>query len=159
MMNSGACAAKTLLMAEETRSDANAADGALVGASTQVLGDATVESLASPEAKMAPWWTTFKRALTGAVTGAMAAKMSGGGKDDADEAVKSNAPDVQGALNSEAPYQGHKRDKSKKKHSKQKSDGFRPPGWDKGKKTGWGDSDVPPGLSKNDDGAGKHSKD
>jgi len=25
---------------------------------------------------------------------------------------------------------------------------YRPPGWDKGRKTGWGDSSVPPGLSK-----------
>ena len=24
--------------------------------------------------------------------------------------------------------------------------GWRPPGWDRGKKTGWGDGDVPPGL-------------
>ena len=24
----------------------------------------------------------------------------------------------------------------------------RPPGWDKGKKEGWGDADIPPGLSK-----------
>jgi len=27
----------------------------------------------------------------------------------------------------------------------------RPPGWSHGKKTGWGDSDMPPGLSKNKD--------
>lgn len=25
---------------------------------------------------------------------------------------------------------------------------WRPPGWDKGKKTGWGDGDMPPGLSR-----------
>lgn len=28
------------------------------------------------------------------------------------------------------------------------ADGNRPPGWDKGKKTGWGDCDVPPGQAK-----------
>lgn len=31
---------------------------------------------------------------------------------------------------------------------------FRPPGWDKGKKVGWGGSDIPPGLEKKAGGVG-----
>ena len=29
----------------------------------------------------------------------------------------------------------------------------RPPGWDKGNKTGWGDGDMPPGLSRKGEGS------
>ena len=41
------------------------------------------------------------------------------------------------------------KDKNKNKgKGNSASDSGRPPGWDKGKKTGWGDCDVPPGQAK-----------
>jgi hypothetical protein len=48
---------------------------------------------------------------------------------------------------------GHGHGKNKNKDKDHHTSGTagpsnRPPGWDKGKKTGWGDCDLPPGLAK-----------
>jgi hypothetical protein len=48
-------------------------------------------------------------------------------------------------------YKGHDRDHDRDDHAK-----ARPAGWDKGKKTGWGNCDVPPGQAK-PAGCGTHS--
>ena len=45
----------------------------------------------------------------------------------------------------------HKKDWRKRDHDREHgrvADKGRPPGWDKGKKTGWGNCDVPPGQAK-----------
>lgn len=53
---------------------------------------------------------------------------------------------------------GGNKDKNKDKgHSA--NDSGRPPGWDKGKKTGWGDCDVPPGQAKKQGCNGYSAKD
>ena len=49
-------------------------------------------------------------------------------------------------------HQGRDRKHPAKKnfHEKKKKDKKRPHGWDMGKKTGWGDKDIPPGLAGKD---------
>lgn len=152
--------------ADEEKADLG--QGALVGAGTQVMGDAAAESLVSPQVRQSPWWTTLKRAFTGAATGAVAAKTSGA--QDAKAASGSAASKIEDAIaaatgaatttaatgSPDAVDDGkdkaheHKNKKmkhaGKKKHGKKNSEGHRPPGWDKGRKTGWGEGDVPPGL-------------
>lgn len=77
----------------------------------------------------------LKDALVGAVTGAAAVE---GTKD------TSKAPEVE-EKKEEGPASEAKEKKSKDHKSKE---GHRPPGWDKGKKTGWQGADVPPGQQK-----------
>lgn len=92
-----------------------------------------------------PAQTVLKRALVGAVTGATATSMS-------NKPATNFQPDNP-AKETPAAFAAAKDDASGrhgKKHKKNKK-GHRPPGWDKGKKTGWGDSDVPPGLAKKND--------
>ena len=72
----------------------------------------------------------LRDALVGAVTGAVAAEAT---KDEAVTAVAAQeGKQVTDTTNK----------RKKKKHK------MRPHGWDQGKKTGWGDGDVPPGLAK-----------
>ena len=56
---------------------------------------------------------------------------------------------VTGATATEATKGDLKGPDKDKKHKKDKpKDGHRPPGWDKGKKVGWGGKDMPPGLAE-----------
>jgi hypothetical protein len=75
----------------------------------------------------------LKDALAGAVTGAVAV-----------EATK-NTPSAVEAKKADATTTNIEPKHSQKNKSKE---GHRPPGWDKGKKTGWGGADVPPGQQK-----------
>jgi hypothetical protein len=77
----------------------------------------------------------LKDALVGAVTGAVAVEAA---KDTpSTTAVQEKNADT-AATNIESKHS--KKDKSK--------EGHRPPGWDKGKKTGWLGADTPPGQHK-----------
>ena len=80
----------------------------------------------------------LKDAIVGAITGVAAVEAT---KDDA--AVSSAAGKAE---KTEKDGKGPKKNFGKKKKDKK-----RPYGWDQGKKTGWGDSDVPPGLAKKKD--------
>lgn len=80
----------------------------------------------------------LKDALVGAVTGAVAA-----------EATKEDgvpATNISPANKSKKEEAGEER--KGKKAKKAKKEKKRPYGWDQGKKTGWGESDVPPGQKK-----------
>ncbi len=97
--------------------------------------------------------TVLKRALTGAVTGAVAAKMAG--DDSSDKSQKSDGggsgvSDTIADMLTGSPDSDEGGDWKHKEKHKGKPEGWRPPGWDHGNKTGWGDSDTPPGL----DGSG-----
>ena len=76
----------------------------------------------------------LKDAVVGAVTGAVAV-----------EATKDEPSPAAGAPATPAEEKHHKHKNFTQKHHKDKK---RPYGWDQGKKTGWGDSDVPPGQAK-----------
>lgn len=153
--------------------DPNLGEGAAVGASTNVLGDAAAESLVSPELRRQPWWTTLKRAFTGAATGAIAAKTSGGRDEPADDAAAVLADWLKTTKdeNLNAKALAAKAERKKREHDDDDgheghkhhgdgdhgmdAEGHRPPGWSKGKKKGWGDGDMPPGLMKKKN-KGKH---
>ncbi|GEM_PF-3798138 len=118
----------------------SAGTAAATGASTQVLASTALDyATGSSGASDSPAQTILKRALVGATTGATATAMSYEPKTNIQP---KNVPgdEVAAAAASTEPYSRVKNKKWKKGH--------RPPGWDKGKKTGWGDSDVPPGLAK-----------
>ncbi len=83
----------------------------------------------------------LKDAIVGAVTGAVASEAS---KNDANAQPTASA--VKDALSSSSDKESDKDDKVKKNFGKKKKNKKRPHGWDQGKKTGWGDGDVPPGL-------------
>ena len=86
----------------------------------------------------------LKKAIQGAVTGAVAVE---GSKETAKPAETAAAASVSDSDNDEHGHKHRHHGKPKQNFNK-KHKGHRPPGWDKGKKTGWGDSDVPPGLVK-----------
>jgi hypothetical protein len=142
------------------------AKGALVGAGTNVIGGAVLDSLdgsnqpqyqqvqvQGPDGQLYwqqvpvqpdPTKTVLKRAVQGAITGAVAAEFA---KDDGDD--KKSDGDGGGIGDALSSLAGGDQDEDdhdggKSKHKKSK-EGHRPPGWDRGKKTGWGDGDVPPG--------------
>lgn len=151
------------------------AKGAMVGAGTNVIGGAVLDSLDGPSQPQyvqsygpdgQPYWqqvnlgpqedpnkTILKRAVQGAITGAVAAEMSGDDKESVPQtqAPKKSKPSAPTFRSEDDDDQGEDQDwkhgkKSKSKGKKSKDwDGHRPPGWDKGKKVGWGDGDVPPG--------------
>lgn len=77
----------------------------------------------------------LRDAIQGAITGAVATEAT---KDEPAAAASAG-----GAAEKEKASKHAKKNFSKKDKLSR-----RPPGWDKGKKTGWGDSDVPPGLEK-----------
>ena len=91
----------------------------------------------------------LKDAIVGAVTGAVAVEAT------KDEKAPAPAPAA-----TTAPGEAKKNFWHKKRHHHEddddddqgehhhKKDKKRPHGWDMGKKTGWGDKDVPPGLAK-----------
>ena len=97
----------------------------------------------------------LKDALVGAVTGAVAV-----------EATNNTPKTVEAAAESPTEvdkhkhwWKGKKNFKEKKRHHhdedkdenhEHRKDKKRPHGWDMGKKTGWGDKDVPPGHAKKD---------
>ena len=82
----------------------------------------------------------LKDAIVGAVTGAVAVEAT---KEDAP------APAVQSAVSEPEKAAKLEKEKYKKKNfGWKKKDKKRPHGWDMGKKTGWGEGDEPPGLSK-----------
>lgn len=117
---------------------------AAAGASTQVLASSGLDYVTGSTGADTPSQTILKRALVGAATGATATKMAYEPKTNIEpKNVPSDEPAViQAAKASTASLDRGK--KSKKGKGKNKK-GHRPPGWGKGKKTGWGDSDVPPG--------------
>jgi hypothetical protein len=151
------------------------AKGALVGAGTNVIGGAVLDSLDGPTQPQyvqsygpdgQPYWqqvnlgpqedpnkTILKRAVQGAVTGAVAAEFSGGDNESSSNSIgssqaspkpsKRKISDDDDDEDDDGDWKG-KKSKSKGKKSKD-WDKDRPPGWDKGKKVGWGDGDVPPG--------------
>ena len=160
------------LCAEE-ESNNRLAKGAMVGAGTNVIGGAVLDSLdgssqpqyvqvQGPDGQM--YWQQvntpqedpnkliLKRAVQGAVTGAVAAEFSkdDGGKKSGDsgafggiaDALTKKSSSQSDEDNDEDDYD----DEQGKKHKHKKSkEGWRPPGWDRGKKVGWGGGDVPPG--------------
>jgi hypothetical protein len=150
--------------AGDDNSGGTMAKGALVGAGTNVIGGAVLDSLdgsnqpqyqqvqvQGPDGQLYwqqvpvqpdPTKTVLKRAVQGAITGAVAAEFA---KDDGDDKKGDNdgggigdaLSSLAGGGENEADHDGHKHKRSK--------EGRRPPGWDRGKKTGWGGGDVPPG--------------
>lgn len=168
------------------------AKGALVGAGTNVIGGAVLDSLDGPSQPQyvqsygpdgQPYWqqvnlgpqedpnkTILKRAVQGAITGAVAAEMSGDDEKSVSSSSKKSSPatsffkndDDEDEYDSDDDWKGHKKSKSKGKKHKD-WDGHRPPGWDRGKKVGWGDGDVPPGHQDDiehpdvENGSGEHS--
>lgn len=80
----------------------------------------------------------LKDAIVGAITGAVST-----------EATKEDS--VAGVAASEADVHKHEKKKNKNFSHKDKKEKRRPHGWDMGKKTGWGNKDVPPGLAKKGD--------
>jgi hypothetical protein len=170
--------------------DSRMVKGAVVGAGTNVLAEAALDTLdgssnsepqyiqvQGPDGQMYlqpvtappedPNKIILKRAVQGAVTGAVAAEMA---KDDQKkESGESWWDKLFGGKSDEksetAPLKttssADKIKKSKDIKEGKKPEGWRPPGWDQGKKTGWGDEDVPPGWSKrrdNDDDDGNDSQ-
>jgi hypothetical protein len=118
--------------------NARVVDGAVVGASTQVLGDATLNYVTgSDETTRTPAQKALHRALTGAATGAASASMSQ--KETKGTVVEPKHPS--GSKKSET-------DSSDVGEASVEEAAFRPPGWDRGQKKGWGDGDRPPGLAK-----------
>ncbi len=83
----------------------------------------------------------LKDAIVGALTGAVATEASKDGV-----SSQSTTKAVTDALSSSSDKESDKQDKVKKNFGKKKKIKKRPYGWDQGKKTGWGDGDVPPGL-------------
>lgn len=119
----------------------SAGTAAVTGASTQVLASTALDAVTgSGGATDTPSQTILKRALVGATTGAVATKMSYEPKTNIQSSNVSEAASVVATTTSVASLSEKRGKKSKKGH--------RPPGWDKGKKTGWGDSDVPPGQAR-----------
>ena len=161
------------MVSAEEESGNRMAKGALVGAGTNVIGGAVLDSLdgssqqqpqyvqvQGPDGQM--YWqqvatpqedpnkVILKRAVQGAVTGAVAAEFA---KDDGKENKGSDsdaAESIADALTTKSSSEnGEDDDSHGKKHKHKKSkEGWRPPGWDKGKKTGWEGGDEPPGLQK-----------
>lgn len=156
------------------------AKGALVGAGTNVIGGAVLDNLdgssqAQPQYVQVqgpdgqPYWqqvgpapqdpnkTILKRAVQGAITGAVAAHVAGDNseKDSGGGAIESvaSALSQDSSSDKEDADEDDENDDSgegkKHKHKKSKG-GSRPPGWDRGKKTGWGGGDVPPGHQEHD---------
>ncbi len=82
----------------------------------------------------------LKDAVQGAVTGAVATE---GSKDTTPE--KDATVDRDHNRDKDNDRDGDDSKHKKKKHFKQ---GHRPPGWDKGRKEGWGGGDEPPGFQK-----------
>lgn len=83
----------------------------------------------------------LKDAIVGAFTGAVATEASKDGV-----ASQSTTKAVTDALSSSSDKESDKEDRVKKNFGKKKKHKKRPYGWDQGKKTGWGDGDIPPGL-------------
>ncbi|MBI4353259.1 MAG: hypothetical protein HY593_04955 [Candidatus Omnitrophica bacterium] len=158
-------------LAGEDESKNKMAQGALVGASTNVVGGAALDYLTSSPQPAQPqvvqvqgpdgqWYTqvvspasapqedpnktVLKRAITGAVTGAVAAHLAGGdgGNKESTTGVSSGSEGVK-AEDGGAPG-----------GVKKWPEGWRPPGWDQGEKVGWGEGDVPPGW-QGGEGAGR----
>jgi hypothetical protein len=115
---------------------------ATAGASTQVLASSGLDYVTGSTGSDTPSQTILKRALVGAATGATATTMAYQPKTNIQPKNVSNDTAIEALTDTASAERG----KKGKKHKK----GHRPPGWDKGKKTGWGDSDVPPGLAKKD---------
>lgn len=132
-----------------------AGEGAMVGASTQVLTSTSLDYVTNPDGLPEdPNKVVLKRAVVGAVTGATAASMtadSNSSKVDVGVAAKSDE-------NTTLKLSVNEEHKSKKKWKWKFWERSRPPGWDRGKKTGWGDSDVPPGLANKTESTGESLK-
>ena len=115
---------------------------ATAGASTQALASSSLDYVTGSTGADTANQTILKRALVGAATGATATKMAYNPKTNIEP--KNVTSDKSAAIEASAGTAFAERGKKTKKNKK----GHRPPGWDKGKKTGWGDSDVPPGHAK-----------
>ena len=132
-----------------------AGQGAVVGASTQVVTSTALDALTAPQPQYVRvqgpdgqyYWQEvhqqesatskiLKRAITGAVTGAVAASMSKDSKEGSTSFI----------TNTKATKILDEAQKVAKAKGKNSKEDFRPPGWDKGRKEGWNDGDIPPGL-------------
>ena len=85
----------------------------------------------------------LKDAVVGAVTGFVAVEATKGDQKAPETNISpANVSTTTETVEDKAGHHG----KGPKRHGPK--EGHRPPGWDKGKKTGWHGSDVPPGLTK-----------
>ncbi len=149
--------------------------GALVGAGTNVIGGAALDTLdgsgqpqymqvQGPDGQM--YWqqvtsqedpnkTILKRAVQGAITGAVAAEVAGGENgNNSGSSVEKIVNQATTRASSQTSDEDDDRDYGKKQKHKKSKEGHedrRPPGWDRGKKTGWNGGDVPPGHQDRDD--------
>ena len=139
----GSLALASQAFAKEDDSSNQAATGAVVGAGTNVLAGAALDSLTgSSQTTVDPNKAILKQAVQGAITGAVAAGVAGGEDKGSGESVTSTATTI---ATNVTP-----KNKKWDKHKKTK-EGHHPPGWDRGKKVGWGEGDTPPGLRKGHD--------
>jgi len=155
--------ASQVFAGDNDKTDNKLLTGAAVGAGTNVIGGAVLDSLdgtSKPQfvqvqgpdgnwywqqtgpAPEDPNKVILKRAVQGAITGAVAAEVAGGGKEGAVSPALSNALDDNESDQDEDGGKKRKKDKGEKGH--------RPPGWDRGKKVGWGEGDIPPGQRDKD---------
>ena len=156
---------------DDSDSGSRLATGAAVGAGTNVIGGAVLDSLdgsSKPQYTQVQgpdgnwYWqevpredpnkVILKRAVQGAITGAVAAEVA---KDDG-KSGESGKSDVVSTLTPSAQKAGEREDEEDgqggdHKHHKKHKEHHRPPGWDKGKKVGWEGGDVPPGLRNKSD--------
>jgi hypothetical protein len=93
----------------------------------------------------------LKDAVVGAVTGAVATEAS---KDERTSEVAPTGAFQETPSGKDKKLHPHGKDEKRNKKKGwgwRKRQGHRPPGWDRGEKTGWGDSDIPPGLARKKD--------
>lgn len=162
----------------EDRSTDRMTQGALVGASTNVVAGAALDHITdSPSSTQVQYTrvqgpdgqyylqpvatapsaneankTVLKRAIQGAVTGAVAAEMSSDGpKKGGSGSMASNTIDTKSITQSVSSISNTSKEDTghvQRKKSKKSKVGHRPPGWDRGRKEGWGGDDEPPGLAR-----------
>lgn len=150
------------------------ATGAVVGAGTNVLASTALDVVApsqstqtryvqvqGPDGQMytqavqvsvqeSQTQKVLKQAIAGGITGAVAAKVAGGdGKDQKSDGDSSVVETVSEVVTTTKIKTEDDDDDHDKHH------GHRPPGWDRGRKEGWGGDDEPPGWNKKDK-KGKH---
>jgi hypothetical protein len=164
-----------LAMAADSDKSGSALKGAVVGAGTNVLASTALDVVApsqtyqtqymqvqGPDGQMymqavnvpvqeSQTQKVIKQGIAGAITGAVAAKVAGSdSKDQKSDSGSGILDNVSEALTTTKIQTEDDDD-----HDHDKHHGHRPPGWDRGRKEGWGGGDEPPGWSKKDK-KGKH---
>lgn len=136
----------SLPVSAEDQTDSNVGTAMATGASANVLSEAAIDYTTGSNISQDPWWKrALKRAMSGAASGAAAVKTS---SEIADEDASEAADVSQKNKKESAKMHAEEHISHEHEHAKKEKDEFRPPGWDKGKKKGWGDGNVPPGLQK-----------